>query len=119
MPITARDICQDALYELRALAPDTDVIDERLGTFVLSRLNQLVDLWNATRELVYCQVFQSFTFVPAQADYTIGPASETPDFVVTGNRPVVIDGANVILNNVSPAVQQRHHDPWTTSGGSG
>ena len=105
MPVTARDICQDALYEIRALAPDTDTIDERLGTFVLSRLNTLVDLWNATRELVFCQVFQSFTFIPAQQDYSIGPtAVSPPDFVVTGNRPVVIDGANVLLNNVSPVV---------------
>lgn len=105
MPVTARDICQDALYEIRALAPDTDTIEERLGAFVLSRLNQLVDQWNATRELVFCQLFESFLFIGGQQDYTIGPTDTIPpDFVVTGNRPVVIDGANILLNNVDPVV---------------
>lgn len=111
MAVTARDICQDALFELRALAPDTDSTDERLTQFVLSRLNQLVDQWNATRELVYCQIIQDFTFTPAKQDYTIGPSTNipAPDFAVAGNRPVSIEKANLVINNVSPTVTQNIH----------
>lgn len=71
------------------------------AAFFLGRLNQLIDNWNAQREAIVAEEFLTFTFVANQQDYEIGPTAA--DFTVT-SRPVSIEGANVLLDNVSPVV---------------
>lgn len=100
--VAVRSLISDSLYELSALAAG-QIVDDDLGSFCVSRLNQLLDNWNATREAVYAEEFREFVFTPNQQDYTIGPSGA--DFTVPNSRPVAIDGANAILDNVSPAVQ--------------
>lgn len=74
-----------------------------LTTYALQKLNRILDNWNAMREAIYYEEFHdSFLIIPNQAVLTIGPTGA--DYVV-GQRPVTIDGANVILNNVTPNVK--------------
>lgn len=91
-------VLSDSLFELTSLSPG-EPIEPGLGEFVLGRLNQIVDNWNAEREAVYAEEFLEFTFVPNQQTYTIGP--NAADFNVSV-RPVSIELANVILNTNPP-----------------
>lgn len=100
--VTVQRLITQALLEINVLGGG-DVLSAEDGTYCLERLNQLFDLWNAQREAVYAEKTLSFTFVASQQDYTIGPAGA--DFTSPTTRPVSIEAANVILNNVSPAVR--------------
>jgi hypothetical protein len=102
MPVTTRQVLTDALVELGVydIAQVPSDADMRV---MLGKLNRLLDNWNAERAAVYAETFATFTLVPNQQIHTIGPADSTPTWEVT-QRPVSIDGANVVLNNVSPAV---------------
>lgn len=100
--VPVRDVIHDALFEIGAFAPG-DSIDVALANFCLSRANQILDNWNAQKEASWAQEFLSFSFIANQQDYTIGPSGA--DFTTANTRPVTIDGGNVILNNVTPAVQ--------------
>src|SRR5690348_12624495 len=91
-------VLSDSLFELTSLSPG-EPIEPGLGEFVLGRLNQIVDNWNAEREAVYAEEFLEFAFVPNQQTYTIGP--NAADFNVSV-RPVSIELANVILNTNPP-----------------
>jgi hypothetical protein len=73
--------------------------------WILSKFVRVIDAWNAYRPAVYAEIPTDFTFIPGTGDYTIGPASETPD-IVMAIRAVTIDGANVRLTNVSPVISQ-------------
>lgn len=101
MPDTVRDIITDSLVELGAYDPG-EAPSARLFEFALSRYNQIIDNWNAQREAVYAETFLEFTFIPGTQEYTIGP--ESADFTVA-QRPVSVEGANVLLNNTSPTVK--------------
>jgi hypothetical protein len=105
-------VLKDSLFEIGAIAPGESLTPD-LAAFVLSRCNQILDNWNAQQEASWCEEFLSFTFIPNQQDYTIGPTSA--DFTVT-NRPVSIEGMNVVLDNVTPAVtnaiQMRDYQWW-------
>lgn len=110
--VPVNDVLKDALYEIGAFAPG-DEMEPSLQTFALSRCNQILDNWNAQQEASWCEEFLSFTFIANQQEYTIGPTSA--DFTVT-NRPVSIEGMNVILDNVTPSVsnsiQLRDYQWW-------
>lgn len=97
-------LIKDSLMEIGVLAgganPSPDQAD-----FCVGRLNQVFDNYNAMREASYVERFDTFTFIPNQQDYTLGPASDSPDFVIVNARPTAIDAANVILNNVNPTVR--------------
>lgn len=101
MSIAVASIILDSLRELGIYQPG-QALSAADGDFGLTRLNQLFDNWNAQKEAVWVEEFKTFTFVPNQQDYTIGPSGA--DFTVANNRPVDIDGGNVLLNNVSPVV---------------
>jgi hypothetical protein len=100
VPTTALNICQDALFEIGVLAPG-ESLQAADGAFALGKLNRLIDNWNAERAAVYSDQFEAYTLVPSLAPHTIGPTGAT--FTVT-QRPVTIEGASVILDNVTPAV---------------
>jgi len=100
MPLTALDICTDALREIGVLG----AIDPALGedaAFVLGKLNRILDNWNAERQAVYESVFASYTLTPALQPHTIGP---TGTFVVT-QRPQSIEAANLVDTTVTPNVR--------------
>lgn len=94
---TANDLVKDALLELGVLNA-ADAPDAELATIGLNRLNRIVDLWNATREAIYEETFTNYTLTPSLSPHTIGP---TGTFVVTV-RPVSVEGANLVLNTVTP-----------------
>jgi len=102
---TAGDIVTNALMEIgwlgqgeTAQAGDSD--------FVLGKLNDLVDEWNSRKLFIYNVNFSQFTLVPNLHPHTIGLStnSPAPTFTVTGNRPVAIENASIVLNNVTPNV---------------
>lgn len=99
---TTRAILTDALVELGvySIAETPSDADLKLA---LGQLNRLLDKWNAERAAVYLSTLQTFTIIPNQQIVTIGPAAETPDWAVT-QRPVAIEGASTVLNNVTPPV---------------
>lgn len=71
----------------------------------LRKLTRLLNSWNAIREAVYADRLTTYTLVPSLQPHTIGPAASTPTYTVI-QRPVSIDGANLVLNDVSPAVHR-------------
>lgn len=74
-----------------------------LSVFALEKLNRILDNWNAMRAAIYHEAFNdALLIIPNQAILTIGPTGA--DYTVP-QRPVTIDGANVILNNVTPNVK--------------
>ena len=81
------------------LAPgEPPTADEQ--TDVLGKLNRLLDRWNTQRLYTYNVNFTNYTLTPNLAPHTIGP---TGTFVVAV-RPVELDAAALILNNVTPNV---------------
>lgn len=99
--MTVQDILTAALVEINACdaggTPQAEVND-----LALQKFNMIVDDWNSERCAVYHEEFLAFTIIPNQAVCTLGP--DSADYTVT-QRPVTIDGANVILNNVVPNVK--------------
>ncbi len=98
---TARALITDALMELNVMGGG-ETLSATDAEFCAGRLNQIIDQWNGQSEAVFAESFDTFTFVPNLQTYTLGPSAA--DFAMT-NRPVRIDGANVILNNVTPDVR--------------
>lgn len=100
--MTARDLISDAFSETNILGAG-DVLSPEDEKFGLSKLNRIIDNWNAKRAAVYCDVFQTFTLTPALSPHTIGPAGT---FVVT-QRPVTIENINLIVNGARFPVTMR------------
>lgn len=101
MPTTAADVIKNALMEMGAYSQGETPSAED-SAFALSKLNRLLDSWNAKKLNVYCMNFTSYTITPSLQPHTIGSSGGT--FTVT-QRPVKIEAANLILNNVSPSVR--------------
>lgn len=70
------------------------------ANFALSKLNRVLDQWQAKKIYAYAMQFQAYTLIPNLAPHTIGPSGT---FVVPV-RPVRLEGATLILNNVQPNV---------------
>lgn len=66
--------------------------------------NSMLDSWNAESLFIYSSLIQEFTLTPAKNPHTIGVTANSPDFTVTGQRPVRIDQANLILTDVTPNI---------------
>ena len=94
--MTAADICRAALRR-RNVFDASDAVSADDMTFVLELLNSLLDSWNAKRETVYADIFNSYTFTPALSPHTIGP---TGTFVVT-QRPVSIDSCSLVFTSTN------------------
>lgn len=102
--VTVRDLCIDSLREIGVVAPGIDLTADDADVAVV-RLNQVFDNYNAMKEASYVERFDTFTFIPNQQDYTIGPAVTLSDFTIANARPDTLQWANVILDNVSPTVR--------------
>lgn len=107
---TAQTICKDALIEIGYLSPGEDLgADDAIQA--LGKLNRLLDNWNAERAAVYNVAFTSYTLTPNLSPHTIGP---TGTFVVA-QRPVQIDGCNILLNSSTQLVKcpvRLRDDQW-------
>jgi len=82
-----------------------EVLTPEMADDGLSKLTRLFDDWNAEMAAVYANRLITYTLVPSLQPHTIGPTASSPTFTVT-SRPVSIDGANLVLNDVSPAVHR-------------
>lgn len=88
---TARDIIKSSLRLIGALATgETPSADE--ANDALSSLNNLLDSWANEKLLISQFVRETFTLIPGQQTYTVGP---TGDFVTT--RPVKIENAGIMV----------------------
>lgn len=99
--IAVSDYIAGALNEINVLLPGRSPT-ARDGQWALFLLNELRDSWNAIREAVWAEVFSTFTLVPGLQPHTIGPSGAT---FTLAERPVTIDGASLLINNVTPAVK--------------
>ena len=94
---TYADLVTEALAEIGAYAqgevPSSD--DMQFG---LSKLNRIIDSWNAKRRTIYSKDFTTYTLIPNHAPHTIGP---TGDFVVA-SRPIKILNASIVLVGTGP-----------------
>jgi hypothetical protein len=105
MAVTIRTICTDAAKELEAIGAGETLSADDASTF-LGLLRRLLNLWNADRRAVYATAFAEFTLVANLSPHTIGPTGAT--FTVT-QRPVSLEGANLVLNLTTPNVNTPIH----------
>jgi hypothetical protein len=98
MSLTAADICRAALLDLNVFEPSDSVSNDDLA-FVLTKLNRILDNWNADRTAVYADQFVTSTLTAALSPHLIGPTGSLT-FVVT-QRPVSIEGAVLIYATAS------------------
>ena len=99
--MTAQDICIAALQEVNISDP-VDAPQQADLSFVLGKLNRLLDNWNADRWAVYADQFLDFTITPNLNPHTIGLTANSPTWTVTGNRPESIEGMVLILTSGAP-----------------
>jgi hypothetical protein len=100
--VQAVELVRDALLEIAVIDP-IDVTPVELQTLGMTRLNGILDEWNATRIATYEASFTEWTLTPALDPHTIGP---TGTFVVT-QRPVRILGANLTIGTGTSLVRYR------------
>lgn len=99
MSVLVTDLISNTMKEIGALAPgETPTADEQAD--VLGKLNRMLDRWNTQRLYTYNVNFVNYTLTANLQPHTIGP---TGTFTVSV-RPVEIDAAAIILNNVTPNV---------------
>lgn len=114
MADSVQDIAIDALREITVLgATDTTPQAADLN-LCLRTLNRIVDAWAARKVYVYTVSFTAYTLTPNHEPHLIGPGLTAPDFAAT-QRPVRLEGADLILNNVTPNVDLPLHirdDDW-------
>lgn len=101
MADTVLDLIQDALEEIGVYAP-SEVPTAADATKALRALNRMMDQWSARKLFAYNVAFSAFTLTPALQPHTIGPAAGATFSLSV--RPVRIENAALILNNVTPAV---------------
>jgi len=108
------DVISNALIEISALAQG-ETAPAGDSSFALSKLNRMLDQWNARELYVYTVRFDEYTLTPNLQPHTIGSSSAT--FTVT-QRPIEIRSANIILNDVTPTVNTplniRDADWWSS-----
>lgn len=111
MPYTARDLIYESLKEMGAYA-EGETPSFADASLCLDKLNRLFDSWAADEILAYNSDFVTYTLVPMLSPHTIGPGGT---FNVP-TRPIEIENASVVLNNVNPPVNSpltmRDKDWW-------
>lgn len=94
---TVQQLIVAALSEIGALAAgELPGIDD--STWVLQKLQRLIDRYNAREPFTYDYTFSTFSLIPNHQPHTIGP--EPADFQVN-QRPVDIPSIGLILLNSS------------------
>ena len=97
---TVLDIVRDAMIETGALAPGEDPQRTKpSGSF--SKVNYRVDVWQAMQFYVFSYAFNVYTLPANTNPVLIGP-SAVANFSTNGQpRPVRIESANLLLQNVA------------------
>ncbi len=95
--VQASAIITAALKELNAIQAGGPVPGQQMVDG-LELLNNILDDWNADRAKIYADAFLPFTIIPNHQPHTIGPAADW----VTTQRPVSIEGIQVILTGGTP-----------------
>ena len=110
----ALDICAGALIEIGVVSPGeigNIPPDELQWTF--SKLNEVLDVWQAMRNKVYSYAFLVFTFESGVNPILMGP-SPVANWAVA-QRPVRLESAALILNSGTPVdlpINIRDKDWW-------
>lgn len=97
------DIITAALFEMQAYGPGDPVpsaADAQLG---LRLLNEEIDAATALKRYSWTETFALYTLEPNHSPHLIGPGLAAPDFAIA-QRPVRLEGAALVLNNVNPEV---------------
>lgn len=84
---TATDIVSDALQLLQVYPSDQPLFDADLEKG-LQVLNDMLDLWSNESLICYAWLTQTFTLIPGQAQYTVGPGGQ-----INGTRPLRVSDA--------------------------
>jgi hypothetical protein len=84
---TAADIIQDSLELLRVYAPGETVAQADFARG-LSVLNDMIDVWSNQSLACFDWITQTFTMVPNQYQYTVGPGG-----FIDGTRPLRVSDA--------------------------
>lgn len=100
--MTKRDILTDAAVELGILDPG-DTLGSRETYTLEQKFDRLLDRWNAKRQAVYADRFDTFTLTANLSPHTIGPTGAT--WTMT-QRPVSIEGASVLVTSGAQTVYQ-------------
>ena len=110
---TYADLVTEALAEIGVYAQG-EVPSAADMQFGISKLNRIIDSWNAKRRMVYSKDFTTYTLTPNLQPHTIGP---TGTFVVT-SRPIRILNANIVLTGTPPVnspLMLRDADWWANN----
>lgn len=102
MADTVLDVLTDALMEIGVYASG-EVPSAADATLALRKANEELDAWAARRMNAYSVAFTAYTLTPGHQPHLIGPGLTAPDFAAD-QRPVRIEAAALILNNVTPNV---------------
>lgn len=101
MSVTANDLIQNALIELRVLAIGESVPSNR-SSWALAKLNEMLTAWSLEGLMHTEVVEESYTLTVGWDDYTWGSAGE----IVT-DRPIdVLDSMYIRLNSVDYPVKK-------------
>ena len=84
---TALDVITDALELLGVYSPGDQISSADLSRS-LSVLNDMMDVWSNESLACYDWITQTFTMVPGQYQYTVGPGGDIP-----GTRPLRVSDA--------------------------
>lgn len=105
-------IITDALTEIGKLGLG-QTPSSALSVFVLGKLNRLLDNWNAKRQAVYADEFDTLTLTIALQPHTIGPNSATFSETI---RPQSIEAAEIVISNIGRHVEVRDARWWAQVG---
>lgn len=104
MPYTVLDLITESLEEIGAYGQG-EVPEAEDAAFALSKLQRMIDAWNAQEIKVYNTIFQQYVIVPGLQPATIGATGSGATYETPIGRPVRIVAGNVLLNNVVPYVK--------------
>lgn len=92
---TYSDLITQAAQELNIVSRGEGVVDPSMQQFLLDRLTSMVDSWNIRPTVIPWYNQQTFSLVPSQQSYLIGP--NAPDW--NAPRPIRIeqDCAHILL----------------------
>lgn len=115
----ASDIIQSAAYEIGVWSPGEAVpLGEQ--TWVLEKLQRIIDQWNAARELIFASSFTLYTIPANTSPITIGPTGDLNTGPAAQYRPVEIPSASFVLNPgtsnpVDLPIRMRTNDWWAAN----
>ncbi len=108
------DLITNAMLEINAAGAGETIsaADASLG---LSKLNRMLDAWNADGMYLYATTLFQGTLTANKNPHTLGTSGNSPDFTITVARPTVITEANLVLTDVTPNIfrpLQIQDDAW-------